>query len=98
MANKFYRGALILVALGGLVGVPMLNAEQSPAGNVKDAIKHAKEAVDHGKQGHAEAWYRTSPKTSSRSDGEREERNLVAETFHRSTYFSPLPELIEASI
>ncbi len=28
MANKFYRGALILVALGGLVGVPVLNAEQ----------------------------------------------------------------------
>ena len=53
MPNKFYCGALISVALG-LVGVPILNAEM-PAGNVRYAIIHAKEAVDRGKQGHAEA-------------------------------------------
>ena len=53
MTSKFYRGALILVALGALVSVPMLNAQPSPAGNVRDAIMHAKEAVDHGKQGDA---------------------------------------------
>jgi cellobiose-specific phosphotransferase system component IIA len=55
MTNKFYRGALILVALGAFVSVPMLNAQPSPAGNVRDAIMEAEQAVDHGKQGHAEA-------------------------------------------
>jgi hypothetical protein len=53
MANRFYLGALILIALG-LVSVPMLNAEP-PAGNVRYAIMHAKEAVDRGKLGHTEA-------------------------------------------
>ena len=53
MTSKFYRGALILAALGAFVSVPMLNAQPSPASNVMDAITHAKEAVDHGKQGHA---------------------------------------------
>jgi len=55
MTNKFYRSALILVALGTFVSAPMLYAQPSPAGNVQDAIVHAKEAVDHGKQGHADA-------------------------------------------
>ena len=54
MSSKFYRGALILVALGVFVSVPILNAQPSPAGNVRDAIMEAKQAVDHGKQGHAE--------------------------------------------
>jgi len=54
MTSKFYGGALILVALGAFVSVPMLNAQPSPAGNVRDAIMEAKQAVDHGKQGHAE--------------------------------------------
>ena len=54
MTSKFYRGALILFALGAFVSVPMLNAQPSPAGNVRDAIMEAKEAVEHGKQGHAE--------------------------------------------
>jgi hypothetical protein len=44
MANKFYRDALILIALGGLVNVPMLSAEP-PVGSVRYAIMHAKEAV-----------------------------------------------------
>ena len=55
MIKTFYRGVLILVALGAFVSVPMLNAQPSPAGNVRDAIAQAQEAVDHGKQGHAEA-------------------------------------------
>ena len=54
MTSKFYRGALILVVLGAFVSVPMLNAHPTPAGNVMDAIVEAKQAVDHGKQGHAE--------------------------------------------
>ena len=60
MTGKFYRGALILVALGSFASVPMLNAQTSPAGNVRDAIVHAKESVTHlteaiedGKAGHA---------------------------------------------
>ena len=55
MISKFYRGALIVFALGAFVSVPMLNAQPSPAGNVRDAIMEAEQAVDHGKQGHAEA-------------------------------------------
>lgn len=54
MTSKFYCGALILVALGAFVSVPTLNAQPSPAGNIRDAIMEAKQAVDHGKQGHAE--------------------------------------------
>ena len=54
MISKFYRGALIGFALGAFVSVPMLNAQPSPAGNVMDAIVEAKQAVAHGKQGHAE--------------------------------------------
>ena len=55
MIRKFFRGALILFALGAFVSVPMLNTQPSPAGNVMDAIVEAKQAVDHGKQSHAEA-------------------------------------------
>ena len=54
LTGKFYRGVLILFALGAFVSVPMLNAQPSPAGNVMDAIVEAKQAVDHSKQGHAE--------------------------------------------
>jgi len=46
MTGKFYRGVLILAALGAFVSVPMLlNAQPSSAGNVREAIQHAKEAV-----------------------------------------------------
>ena len=54
MTSKFYRCALILVALVAFLSAPVLNAQPSPAGNVREAIMHAKEAVDHGNQGHAE--------------------------------------------
>ena len=54
MIGKFYRVALILFAFGAFVSVPMVNAQPSPAGNVMDAIVEAKQAVEHGKQGHAD--------------------------------------------
>ena len=64
MTSKFYRGALILAALGAFVSVPMLlNAQPSPAGNIREAIQHTKKAVDHGKQGHA-AEFVTHAETS----------------------------------
>ena len=55
MTRNFYRGVFILGALGMLVSVPVLNAQPSPASNVMESIAHAKEAVEHGKQGHADA-------------------------------------------
>ena len=54
MTSKFYRGGLLLAALGVFVGVPIVNAHPSPVGNVTEAINHAKQAVAHGKEGHAE--------------------------------------------
>lgn len=76
MASKFYRGALILVALGGLVSVPMLNAEP-PAGNVRYAIMHAKEAVDYGKQGHAEALVTHAEKSVKYAEIKGKNRQMV---------------------
>jgi hypothetical protein len=54
LISKFYRGVLILAALGAFVDVPMVNAHPSPLSNVREAIDHAKQAVAHGKEGHAE--------------------------------------------
>ena len=54
MTSKFSRVALILVALGAFVSVPMLNAHPTASGNVMDAIVEAKQAVEHGKQGQAD--------------------------------------------
>jgi hypothetical protein len=54
MISKVYRGALILAALGAFVSVPMVNAQPSPMGNVREAIDHARQAVAHGKEGHAD--------------------------------------------
>ncbi len=54
MISKLCRGTLMVVALGAFISVPTVNAQPSPAGNVRDAVMHAKKAVDHGKQGHAE--------------------------------------------
>lgn len=55
MISTCYRKALMLAAVGMFVSVPMLSAQPSPASNVMDSISHAKEAVEHGKQGHADA-------------------------------------------
>ncbi|OQW66746.1 MAG: hypothetical protein BVN28_00090 [Nitrospira sp. ST-bin4] len=54
MISKYYRAVLIVVVLGALVGVPMVNAYPTPAGNVSQAIDHAKQAVAHGKEGHVD--------------------------------------------
>jgi hypothetical protein len=56
LISKFYHGVLILAALGAFVGVPMVNAHPSPMGNVRETIDHAKQAVAHGKEGHAEEF------------------------------------------
>jgi len=73
MKSKFCRGAFILGALGMLVSVPVLNAQPSPAGNVLDSIAHAKEAVEHGKQGHADVLATHAEK--SRNHAERGGKN-----------------------
>lgn len=77
MTSKFYRGALILVALGALGSVPMLNAEPSPAGNVTDAINEAKQAVDHGRQGDAEALVTHAEKSVEYAEMGAKNRHLV---------------------
>lgn len=53
--NLFSRTVFMLGAVGMFMAVPVLNAQPSPASNVMDSIAHAKEAVEHGKQGHADA-------------------------------------------
>lgn len=53
MISKLYRNALILVVLGMFVSVPMVNARPPKAGHVHDAVMHAQDAVDDGKQGDA---------------------------------------------
>jgi len=73
MISKFFRSALILVALGSFISAPMLYAQPSPAGNVQDAITHAKEAVAHGKEGHADALVTHAEK--SRNHAERGGKN-----------------------
>ena len=54
MINRYYRAALIVVVLGAFVSVPMVNAYPTAAGNVSQAIDHAKQAVAHGKEGHVD--------------------------------------------
>jgi hypothetical protein len=53
MATKMRRGALVIAAVGALVGMPMLNG-MALAGHVRDAENHARAAVSHGKEGHAD--------------------------------------------
>ena len=54
MISRYYRAALIVVVLGAFVSVPMVNAYPTAAGNVSQAIDHAKQAVAHGKEGHVD--------------------------------------------
>ena len=54
MTRKLSRVVLMLVTLGGFISVPMLNAHPTASGNVMDAIVEAKQAVEHGKEGHAD--------------------------------------------
>jgi hypothetical protein len=53
MTTKMRRSALVIAAVGALVGIPMLNG-MALAGHVRDAVEHAKAAVSHGKEGHAD--------------------------------------------
>ena len=54
MISRYYHAALIVVVLGAFVSVPMVNAYPTAAGNVSQAIDHAKQAVAHGKEGHVD--------------------------------------------
>ncbi len=53
MMRRIIRSAMLVVGLGVLVGIPMLNG-MALAGHVRDAADHAKAAVLHGKEGHAD--------------------------------------------
>ena len=54
MISRYYRAALLVVALGAFVSVPVVHAYPTAAGNVSEAIDHAKQAVAHGKAGHVD--------------------------------------------
>ena len=54
MISRFYRAVLMVVVLGAFVSGPMVNAYPTTAGNVSEAINHAKQAAAHGKEGHAD--------------------------------------------
>ena len=68
MISKLYRNALILVVLGMFVSVPMVNARPSPAGHVHDAVMHAQDAVDHGKQGDAKGLVKEAQRSLYHAD------------------------------
>jgi anti-sigma28 factor (negative regulator of flagellin synthesis) len=56
MTITIRRSAVMLAAVGALVGMPMLNGV-ALAGNkhVDEAVEHARGAASHGKEGHADA-------------------------------------------
>ena len=56
MTTKMRRSALIMVAIGAFVGVPMLS-QMAFAGDkhAAEALEHARGAASHGKEGHADA-------------------------------------------
>ncbi|MDH4237512.1 MAG: small metal-binding protein SmbP [Nitrospira sp.] len=56
MTITIRRSALMLAAVGAIVGMPMLNG-MALAGNkhVDEAVEHARGAASHGKEGHADA-------------------------------------------
>ena len=54
MISRYYHAALIVVVLGAFVSVLMVNAHPTATGNVSEASDHAKQAVAHGKEGHAD--------------------------------------------
>ena len=56
MTIKMRRGALVMAAIGSLVGVPMLSGVSFADKHATEAVEHAKAAVSHGKEGHADAW------------------------------------------
>jgi hypothetical protein len=53
---RIQRGVLVAAAVVALVGLPLLGGlALADNKHVSEAIAQAKEAVDHGKQGHADA-------------------------------------------
>jgi len=56
MTTTIRRSALVMAAIGALVGMPMLSGV-ALAGDkhVAEAVEHAKGAASHGKEGHADA-------------------------------------------
>jgi hypothetical protein len=56
MTITIRRSAVMLAAVGALVGMPMLSGV-ALAGNkhVDEAVEHARGAASHGKEGHADA-------------------------------------------
>ena len=56
MTITIRRSALMLAAVGAIVGMPLLNG-MVLAGNkhVDEAVEHARGAASHGKEGHADA-------------------------------------------
>jgi hypothetical protein len=53
MTTKMCRSALVVAAVGAFVGMPMLSG-MALAGHIRDAGEHARAAVSHGKEGHAD--------------------------------------------
>lgn len=54
MMSRIIRSAMVVFGLSVLVGIPALSGS-ALAGHISDAVKHAKSAVSHGKEGHADA-------------------------------------------
>ena len=55
MQMKIHRGALVVAAVAALVGFPLFSGLALAVDKyVTEALVHAKEAVAHGKQGHAD--------------------------------------------
>jgi hypothetical protein len=54
MISRYYRAVLITAVLGAFASVPMVHAYPTAAGNVSEAIDHAKQAAAHGKAGHVD--------------------------------------------
>lgn len=53
MMRRIFRSAMLVFGIGLLVGAPVLNGS-ALAGHISDAVKHARAAVSHGKEGHAD--------------------------------------------
>jgi hypothetical protein len=53
MMRRILHNMMLVCAVSMLVGAPMLNGV-ALAGHIRDAVQHAKAAVSHGKEGHAE--------------------------------------------
>ena len=53
MTSRINRSALVLAAVGMFIGSSVLSGVAF-AGHIADAVEHARGAVSHGKEGHAD--------------------------------------------